>query len=483
MNKVSRDRIEKIKNIILVVLFLSTILLLYFFWEDIELSEIKISDFAFEELPLERTVFPEDLILPSYFLTSFGDDEYTVERDVRATFLEEGGFVSALNKFLTESETFVEEITKEQYAEVYKYQSVKAVFEYALPYGEFFSFFGIKSPAASEMNNLTEIGFSKASETSVFIYDKNSEKYYRITGEYPVEYLDKYFSAVETSEYFYYYPLNTYVGSDINSDILLPIYKASDMVERKLIVQDMDDELKVAERNKFVAKTYFGNNFDFVRKIEESDGKVIYMYGYAEKVLIADIDGSVEYKDDTAQRTNNLTYIEALDEALKFAEEHDAFYSRANAETIVPYIKSAQINPQGKRGYRFEIGFKLSDNAIFSEKSSALVIEVINGTVRYFYMNVPSVEKEDLEDDSREAFSAINTIAKNYEYIGGFITATDENKGKRERITIETVCDEITTMQSGYYQIQDTLRPCWLVGINGYDKLLCFDLYTADPVQ
>ena len=44
---------------------------------------------------------------------------------------------------------------------------------------------------------------------------------------------------------------------------------------------DRSDEAAIKE----FSQKFFGQSFDFVRRIEESNGTLIYMYGYGQKVL------------------------------------------------------------------------------------------------------------------------------------------------------------------------------------------------------
>ncbi|MBQ6686327.1 MAG: hypothetical protein IJM99_09495, partial [Firmicutes bacterium] len=64
------NRIEKIKDVILVVLFLTAILLLYFFWENqgfenLNLSEIVNPQEEYESIPLDEVIVPDNIYASS----------------------------------------------------------------------------------------------------------------------------------------------------------------------------------------------------------------------------------------------------------------------------------------------------------------------------------------------------------------------------------------------------------------------------------
>ena len=67
---------EKIKNVVLVVLFLFTILLLYFFWKDEELKEFSLADLRFSD-EKENVIAINDITVPSHIDICFGNETYT----------------------------------------------------------------------------------------------------------------------------------------------------------------------------------------------------------------------------------------------------------------------------------------------------------------------------------------------------------------------------------------------------------------------
>ena len=65
-NRERSNLIEKIKTVILVVLFLVTILLLYFFWKDMSFGDVSLNDIISPREEFVETVEVADVIVPTH---------------------------------------------------------------------------------------------------------------------------------------------------------------------------------------------------------------------------------------------------------------------------------------------------------------------------------------------------------------------------------------------------------------------------------
>src|SRR5665647_336627 len=118
---IDKNILENIKSVLLVVLIISTILLLYFFWGDISLDDFKLSD----SQENYQTVAVKDLIVPSRLIISLGEDSYKLAEKDKWSEMAQG-----LDEFMQSDTLIVEEITKEQYESVMKISSIRAKFNY-----------------------------------------------------------------------------------------------------------------------------------------------------------------------------------------------------------------------------------------------------------------------------------------------------------------------------------------------------------------
>ena len=129
--------IERIKNVLIVVLFLTTVLLLSFFLKDISLRDLSpiniIEDSVNSYIPE-----PNDLIQLRNILFSFGSDTYTLKKEKKpfedTTVTDK--MMELMRKYIGEA-SYAEQIQAEQYEEVMSYASVNMRFDYSIPVEEF----------------------------------------------------------------------------------------------------------------------------------------------------------------------------------------------------------------------------------------------------------------------------------------------------------------------------------------------------------
>lgn len=488
----NRVILEKIKSILIVVLVLNTILLLYFFWADISIRDLKLSDLNIDFIgddDIARTLYPEDVLLPTYMGISTLDGEYIVVTDTAEYYgkrSEPDCFADELARLLTSGELVVEEVPADQYEEAYQQQAVKCVFDYSLPAADYFAKMGVEKIASLEsLGEIREIGFTSVALDSILVSDRigrteasgGDVHYYRIVTGTTTNFVDSLLAREELYDMPYYYRIGEFMGEQVTSPVKLPLYLSSDMTRLQV-----EPEVTLGEDGQMDidARSFFGNGFDFVRKIEEASGKTTYMYGYAETVLIADPDGSVEYKADTSGG-GGLDYYAALDLALAFIDQHNTSIQGDDYFTIQPVLTRVVQSPSDKRSYRFEFGFRANGEEIFFEKPP-LVVEVTGGNVSYYYRKAVALHRGSTAQ--QEAFSAVNIIATNYAYLEKALSAvTQDSKDKKGRLSVDAVAQKILTVKYGYVILEDSAIPVWELRIKGLDAPLYFDLYTATPVE
>ncbi len=467
MNKKTNIK-ESIKSILIVVLTFSTILLLYIFWADVELTRFSLSDFdlGFSDEDVVRINSVEGVAVPSRMIIGTGQGDYIVEnetKDLYGNVNDMDSFVSSILEFEQSEELFVEEISADQYDEAYSYKSVKAVFDYILPLGDYYKYKnGAVFAGVEEINNLSEIGFSEVAPDSLLVKDDSQGKYFRVVMDTESTWLTNFFASADFSNEVFYYPVSEYLGEDIGQNVLLPMYMESDMAARGYCCS-RDNSADALQ-----AKSFFGNTFDFVRKIEESGGRVTYMYGYGETVLILNEDGSIEYKSEPAGN-QSLNYFEALDIALQFLDNHQPITTISGIQPDIR-LEKAKVDKTGNKSYRFEFSLAVDGESIFFCEETPIIIEVSGGVITYYYVKKPVIQ-EKTETVATEVFSAINTIAANYEKIA---------KALHEELSMEEVAQKITSVQHGYLACDNTLTPIWQIKVKGIDEPLYFDLYTSE---
>ena len=242
-----------------------------------------------------------------------------------------------------------------------------------------------------------------------------------------------------------------------------------------------------------MAESFFGESFDFVRKMTDSKSRTIYMYGYGQKTFTINNNGAFEYKeenDDTS--TASLDFYDSLNTALRFVSAHGDWKSLDGSQ-LFPYLKNVEtLESERKKGYRFTFGMKLEDYEVEYEAGDPVKIEIWGKQVTAYSRNLihfdDSVINALRSAAYRDTFPAVNVVAVKYEYIDKLYSNKTKNKfipaGSESDGSFESVAEAIEDIKIGYVKKKDlqeqTVVPVWILTLPGVD--IYFDLYTADPI-
>lgn len=500
MWKPSVTNIEKMKNVLLVVLFLMTILLLYFFWINDSMETIfKVSD---ERLASEfeyKTPLISQVVQPAEISVCFGNsDSYTkvpLEDTVRL-------WQSAINEFreFAKSDSIlVEEITAEQYQEIMKYRSVQFRFDYDIPFNEFLEFENISLyQNLQPISGMNTLAYSDGIKENIFIYQKKENKYYRlVSNSKEFHGFSKIIEEIEDSDYITYYSSGTYFGIDKINLALIPLTLQTNLQEFSYELENKTNANN-KEKLKKLSESFFGESFDFIRRIADSQGAIIYMYGYGEKVFSINMDGTFEYKEEKNVNNNvQLGFYDALDISLQFVASRGGWES-LNGAKLTPYLRSAKIVEKDKKKvYLFTFGMQLNNHRIYYQEGEPIEIEIYGNQVIRYKRNMidfdNSILKQLSNADYQEAFPAVNVPAVNYEYLKNLLEKQKMTQSKNEEdltlkaMTFDDVAAEMQGMEVGYLKTIDfeerklRLQPVWILKMKKVD--VYFDLYdTAEPI-
>lgn len=419
MMQISRKQknIEFAKSVILVVLFLSTILLLYGFWWNNRPAEINV-DNPWNQNGAFESFAPQDVIAPSMVEVSYGDGRFgVINRDTRKYWWNQEGisFTKNMAGFFASGNIFVESITKEQYLEVLSMESIKVIFDYDLPIGEALELYDILQPKGmSNISNISEVAYSFGSMESLFVYDGKEEEYYRIVGEgdfgESFSFLPIYKELTEAS--YIAYPLHQLVGEETRNGVLVPL-----PTEFQYSISTFKNERTLGGREfeKTLAQTFFGETFDFTRVIEDAKSGVTYMYGYGERVFIAESDGSFRYKRDVGSK-NSISDLESLNMALDFIAQHGGTQnSLGDLEDIRLFKVKKEAGEIPKITFYFQIQ---KEQPILYQEGAPFIVECTGDIVTAFYRDLFVIDNTQSKTLSAGEYTAINVLAKNYQEMG-----------------------------------------------------------------
>lgn len=480
---------ESIKTAVLVVLFTSTVLLLYFFWNNFSLKGSTFSDLT-DQSPSELTSYVGETVIPEEISIHFGGGLYTTLNQK-----DDGLWRTAINQFkeFNMEEVLVEEITLSKYQEVMELQSVCYSFGYELPFASFCEKYGIpKALAYDQIGTMKSLSYSAGSPQNIFIEDSSNGKYYRIAGESDkLGYFADIINSSERSNYSPHYRLGTLVGG--KNRTIIPIFVENGLRESAYSNGSFNEQ-----NSRSFAQLFFGTSLDFTRKIAESDGTIIYMYGYGQKVLRLNKDGTAEYKEEPDAGHGTVDFFRALDIAMAFIDGHSitvpyegSAYLTTNIEgKEKTYLYLQRVTPLEKdkaKGYRMDFGFKTDAKGIYYEEGSAVTVEILGGQVIYYRLDVSlpmgysMKHGNDLNPSLSEKpmLSVGNILASNYIYISETLKeAGFEMEGTDQETLFGMIAEQVEYMDSGYLRKDKTFSPVWIIRIGGIS--FYFDLHEGD---
>ncbi len=470
---------ENIKTVVIVVLFLSAILLSSFLWGAGSLREIRSSiDDIFSGTEDAQVPSISQVVSPQEIVVNFSTDLYTVLSFDRSGVWEDS--LDQLKAFSRSEGLFVEEISVEQLRNVMSNRSVRAEFAYSIPFKDFCEQYEILwNSAFDQVGNLTHVGYSTANPESLFVYDDSAERAWRLVAPGDYTEFEAIIEEIESRDYESYYSAGTYFG--VENQTVIPLSLSTNLAEVSVKGEGEGRSEDEAQR---LAETFFGESFDFIRKITESRGGLVYMYGYSQKVLTFNADGSIEYKQELSADGTDQTWFQALNTAVQFAATHGGWPENLRL------VWSEPVEQDRARGWHFVFGTEVNGYPIYSSGFSGVVqVDVLQGQVTYYSRDLLSPNRQDLEAAASaapwEAFPAVNAIAQNYEYLSQVLLEAgmlEIPEGSASEEIFNQVAEQLDSIHAGYYWEEgaEDMVPAWCLSLGQVQVWL--SLYDAYPL-
>ncbi len=239
----------------------------------------------------------------------------------------------------------------------------------------------------------------------------------------------------------------------INEKIMNPVIVKSEI--------NIEDEEYITD----IAKTYYGDNYDYVRKSVENNSSVNYVFRN-EKVLRINSDGLLEFYN-TAENTigENDVYMSFI-LALRFTEDFLGYPENAYLSEV------DNIQVDGNYGFRFLFDYKILNRPIiFSQvrEERALEIEVVGEEVVLYKRFIRNI---DLSDptlmEEKTAMDPMDILKKNIELLA--LIQIEEGKAdlKDEDIIQNKILNSIEEIHLGYYDpsrklSEQLIRSVWVM--------------------
>lgn len=481
---------EDFKTGLLVALFVLSIALNQQLWERISLKKITPYMAQTQTIEIKRNIDIKDAIAnvlrPQGFRINFGGGLHTVlSSDTYGIWKET---IKIIKKGYFEENLLIEPIDKAMWTKVSNFRSIEMTFGYTVPVSILRETIeGKKDGIYGKINGFNRILVSLTDDLRIYMQD-NEENIYLVQGENIKNQFSKIMNDIEKSDYDAYYTFDDLYG--IKSKSLMPIEQNNSINEIQVIQEiDPTDEAQVKD----FAGTFFGENLDFIRKIRETSGSVIYLYGYGQKALKINDTGILHYIEDIDEEkaSKDMKIEDAMKMALRFISEHGGW---ANTDTYLKEIKPIEKN--NKKGYKFLFGYRLNGIPVYcvGQKDEKIIdapieVELLGEQVvsykRFLKREEITIQFLDNEEDTA-ILPARQIIDRNFNFIkNDFLRNIKEKKRKEKQALLEEILSTIEEVKMGYYdmplQKSNTLIPIWIIKTN--QMTYYFDAYSGEIIN
>ena len=473
---------ERIKTVLLVVLFITAVLLSYLYWRDssfLEIKETMDNRLSSTTLASQTIPDPSEFVCPDSIDVNFGDGTYTSFHENARSVWEE--ILPFYTGFTKEKGLTVEMLSEAQWNNIMSFQSVQCRFSYPLPHS-FFRTLGAKSYNESDhFTSLTVLGFSKVFDDSYFIRSGDGS-YFRIrASEYDSSGILSLIESLRARSSDQYYPMNQFLGTDntaitpFATQIDLPTLQLHNMTGNES--EQFETEL---------ARNFFGQSLDFIRTVTDNSGTTIFLYNYGETSLTIYQNGFFEYQDSPSSADKTVGFVEAFRTASAFIAEHGT-WSAHDGNTIHFLLEDVDRDTYNRSSvYTFRFRSHYNGRKIYGS-DNVLTIVVTGTQVTYYSRNLRIPGEEDFTltpNTETPNYPFVDVVSQNYESIAEELVRHEwmERPEDPEEL-FDAVLEKISGIDTGYYEITENHRkvcqPSWILTVDRGPRIF-YDLYTGE---
>lgn len=226
-----------------------------------------------------------------------------------------------------------------------------------------------------------------------------------------------------------------------------------------------------------IAKDYFKNTFDYVRRSEDIEGDIRYVYKN-EKVLKISPEGLLDFFNSIVDIENTSNVYKGFLSAIKFASNFLNFHT----DMYLSDVQSTQH--EGNFGYNFIFTYRIKNKPIYFSRireSAALEVKVIGNSVVSYKRLIRDLDtKQDSEMEEVKIMSFEEVLKEQV------IRNEDEEEGNILRVIDKSMIKDINNVYLAYYDYArnpkvQQLIVVWVVQIK--DKTYVFNAITGSLLE
>ncbi len=393
---------ETAKNILILILIVMAIVLLSFFWGDVSLERLNplTSDENTDSYVPEITA----LIKPEDIIVSYGDGNYSLI--TASETYEDESFCEKMDKIISVCMEYAEscsEITKEEYDEVKECRSVEMKFNYAQDFREYEKLKEINDGLDNKkIEQFDALAVGGESENCLYIKDSANGLFCKINiKENATGITEKRIDSLIECALEKDGPVYTTIGNLTGTESKVYIPEEKEVDKFKLGEKQGQLEFSIGEQKNInnIASGFFTSGLDFVRKITENKGAVMYTYG-SNQMLIIEENGALSYSESlNATDAANYDMYHTLETAVEYVNDHGG-WEELSEKGAEPYLKNVEkVSQADENGYKYYFGILVDDVPIEYTKGNIIEITVYGEQVVLYKRNILLLDSEDDETD------------------------------------------------------------------------------------
>lgn len=423
----------------------------------------------------------ESVFYPQSYIVSFGGDLHTGVYDESQKKEIWNETVRILKENLTQLNT--EALTAEEWHKASLGKSVRMVLPFEMTIEQMSQLLGVTIDEFDGSQRLVnEILIPTKQPCCIMLGNKSTGYYLKLKGTNTIETMNQILDDIRAGDIVEYKRIDNIYKFEEPNDAIMP-YSSIGTVPTLKVTKEVDILNSSEVDYQAYAVKAFGSNFDFVKKMEDADGSVVYMYGYGEKALKLGADGSIEYTEKpVSSSTRDVGFTDGIAVSLKFIENYGGTPSTLYLTDYHEYVDGKYTVKEYYFSYRMK-GLNVYNETM--DNGHAVEVVMRGDQVVKFKKNIRRYVR--IEDSSSEWQRAINV----WDAIGMNMLDISANYFNDSNITIQDVdltaystmiIQDISRVEIRYFledgNSTDTLIPVWYIEIlnTGY----CFDLYTGE---